>query len=153
MVHSEKASKLIQSFEGCRLNAYFDQGGVATIGWGHTGSEVHPGLTWTQQQADEVFEEDLGHFDLAMSVAIPDGDLNQNQYDACLSLMYNIGPGAFEKSTIRKSILAGDLAGAAEAWDDPKTIFNKVAGKANKGLTRRREAEKALFETAPTEQP
>lgn len=151
MTHSEAASKLIQSFEGCRLSAYLDVGGVPTIGWGHTGSEVHLGLLWTQQEADEAFEEDMGHFDLAMSVAIPDGALNQNQYDACIALMYNIGGGEFERSTIRKRILAGDLAGAAEAWTDPKTIFNKVAGHISNGLTRRRYAEKQLF-TTPVEQ-
>ena len=50
---------LIKSFEGCILKSYLDQGGVWTIGWGHTGDDVSEGLVWTQDQADAAFLSDL----------------------------------------------------------------------------------------------
>lgn len=58
--YSEEGLALTREFEGCRLEAYQDQGGVWTIGYGHTGPDVHEGLTWTQEQADEAQKKDLG---------------------------------------------------------------------------------------------
>ena len=144
MQHSQVATKLIEHFEGCRLTAYQDQGGVWTIGWGHTGPEVVEGLVWTQEQADSVLNEDIGHFDLALQCALG-VPLTQNQWDALTCFIYNIGAGHFETSTVRKRLLIQDYAGAADAI----LMWNKVAGQVNQGLVNRRAAERALFLTPP----
>ncbi len=72
------------------------------------------------------------------SVTVP---LNQNQFDALVSLTYNIGSGAFNNSTLLKKLNKGDYQGAADQF----LVWNKAGGKVMKGLVRRREAEQALF--------
>ena len=67
--------------------------------------------------------------------------VSQNQFDAMVSLAYNIGVGAFSKSTLLKKVNAGDLAGAGEEF----LRWNKASGKEVSGLTKRREREKQLF--------
>lgn len=140
---------LENEFEGCRLTAYPDpaSGGEPwTIGWGHTGPEVHEGLIWTQEQADAQLVKDK-----ARAQAIIDNlvkyNLTANEDLAVRDFIFNLGAGAFQGSTLLRMLNSGDYAGAAgqfERWDH-------AAGRVVAGLLRRRAAEAALFrEGMPT---
>jgi lysozyme len=131
---------LIKSFEGCELAAYKCPAGVLTIGYGHTGADVKPGQVITAHRAEELLQGDLARFEQAVSKAIKVA-VTPNQFGAMVSLCYNIGAGAFAKSTLVKRVNAGDTQGAADQF----LAWNKAGGKVLKGLARRREAERALF--------
>lgn len=141
---SDVGVDLISSFEGTRFKAYDDGVGFWTIGTGTTvypnGVKVKQGDTCTPEQAKTYFKHDLAKFEKAVneSVTVP---LNQNQFDALVSLTYNIGSGAFKDSTLLKRLNKGNYQGAAEQF----LVWNKAGGKVMKGLVRRREAEQALF--------
>jgi lysozyme len=142
---SERGLELIQSFEGLRLEAYDDGGGVWTIGYGTTrypdsGKTVMEGETISQAQAEEYFAADVDDFaaDVGRLVHVP---LSQQQFDACCSLAYNIGSGAFEKSTLLQKLNAGDYYGAADEF----LRWNKDGGVVIPGLVNRRKFERALF--------
>ncbi|UJB32647.1 MULTISPECIES: lysozyme [Chromobacterium] len=137
---SANGVKLIQQFEGLRLKAYQDAVGVWTIGYGHTGPDVTPGLVISQAQADALLARDLNRFETGVSrlVSVP---LNQNQFDALLSFSYNLGLGSLQNSTLLRLLNQRDYAGAAAQF--PR--WNKAGGKVLPGLTRRRAAEQALF--------
>jgi lysozyme len=142
---SERGLELIQSFEGLRLEAYDDGGGVWTIGYGTTrypdsGKTVMEGETISQAQAEEYFAADVDDFaaDVGRLVHVP---LSQQQFDACCSLAYNIGSGAFAKSTLLQKLNAGDYYGAADEF----LRWNKDGGVVNPGLVNRRKFERALF--------
>ena len=141
---SKTGIDLISSFEGIRLNAYDDGVGVWTIGIGTTvypnGVKVKKGDKCTLEQAKEYFAHDLKRFESSVNklVKVP---LSQNQFDALVSLTYNIGSGAFNNSTLLKKLNKGDYQGAADQF----LVWNKAGGKVLKGLVRRREAERALF--------
>lgn len=137
----------ITRHEGLRLTAYPDPatgGEPWTIGVGHTSRagppKVTKGMKITRAQADEILSRDLATFEAAVSKAVK-VPLNQNEFDALVSLAFNIGAGAFAKSTLVKKLNAGDRAGAATAF----LSWNKAAGKVMKGLTKRREDERRLF--------
>lgn len=137
---SANGVKLIQQFEGLRLKAYQDAVGVWTIGYGHTGPDVTPGLVISQAQADALLARDLNRFETGVTrlVSVP---LNQNQFDALLSFSYNLGLGSLQNSTLLRLLNQRDYAGAAAQF--PR--WNKAGGKVLPGLTRRRAAEQALF--------
>jgi len=106
---------LLKEFEGLVLTAYQDVGGVWTIGWGHTGPDVHQGLVWTHAQADAQLAIDLALFEASVW-----SDLSriptQGQYDAMVDFAYNIGINAFGQSTMLRKFNAGDLEGAAKEF-------------------------------------
>lgn len=135
---------LICNFEGKRLMAYDDGVGVWTIGFGTTiypnGIKVKKGDVCTEAQAKAYMAHDLKKFELAVSnvVTVP---LSQNQFDALVSLAYNIGTNAFKNSTLVKMLNAGDIRGAANQFD----VWIKAGGKRMQGLVNRRAKEKALF--------
>jgi len=143
---------LVKEFEGLRLASYLDPVSVVTIGYGYTnragfGPGVEIGDVWTEQQAEEMLAIGLDVFGKKIRpnmIRTPTG----NQYGAMLSLAYNIGTGAFRKSTCLKRFNAGDMEGAAEAL----TWFNKAGGKVLNGLVRRRAAERVLFLTLESEE-
>ena len=137
---SEKGIDLIKQFEGCRLAAYKCPGGVLTIGYGHTGIDVSPDLEITQQEAERLLKSDLIIHcnNVEKLVKVP---LNQNQFDALVSLEYNIGYGAFKNSTLLKLLNEKKYKEAAEQFERWKYAGGKVLA----GLVRRREKEKALF--------
>lgn len=144
MTTGDAGRALIQSFESCRLAAYPDPktGGVPwTCGWGSTGPDIGPGTVWTQQQADDRFAQSLSTYEAVVNeVTHP---LNQNMFDACVSLAYNIGVGRFRGSTLMSYLNQGLLAEAANEfpkWDSPGSNVQA-------GLDRRRAAERALFLT------
>jgi lysozyme len=95
---SNEGKALIKNFEGLRLKAYKCSANVDTIGYGHTGG-VKAGDVITQEQADAFFEADIAKFEAAVNAAGIAG-LKQNQFDALVSLCYNIGVEAFQKSSL-----------------------------------------------------
>ena len=135
---------LICDFEGKRLVAYDDGVGIWTIGFGTTiypnGIRVKKGDTCTEAQAKAYMQNDLKKFEHAVNDAV-NIPLNQNQFDALVSLTYNIGAAAFSKSTLVKKLNAGDIRGAADQFD----VWVNAGGKRMQGLVNRRAKEKALF--------
>jgi lysozyme len=131
---------LIRRFEGCRLTAYQDLKGIWTIGYGHTGPDVRPGMTITQEQAEALLAADLARFATGVedSLARP---VTQMQLDALVSLAYNIGLGAFRRSSVLRRLNARDEQGAAEAW----ILWRDDGQPTEAGLARRRAAEIFLF--------
>lgn len=148
MKTSPEGRALIESREGVVLSAYKDSAGILTIGVGHTSAAGEPkvtaGLTITARQASEILTRDLAVFEKAVNadVKVP---LNQNEFDALVSLVFNIGAGAFKGSTLLRKLNAGDRAGAAEQF----LVWNKITVNGKKqtlrGLTTRREAERKQF--------
>lgn len=149
MIPSEKCLDLIKSFEGCVLVSYQDIKGIWTIGYGTTGSNVTPGLVWTQDQADKALYSVIADIAKRLLYRIPNNhsapfcqeDMTQNQFDALVCFAYNVGLGALESSTLFKLYLSGNIEEAAnefEKWDHAGKIVSA-------GLLRRRQAEKALF--------
>jgi lysozyme len=136
---------LVKEFEGLRLDAYKDPVGIWTIGYGTTaaaGVGIAPkaGMRITEAEAGRYLEKALTKFWAMIEPGITRKP-NEYQADAMLSLAYNIGPGAFKKSTLLRKWNAGDIDGAAEQF----LVWNKAGGKVLTGLKRRREAERALF--------
>lgn len=143
MKTSQRGIDLIKSFEGMRLTAYPDPGTGGdpwTIGYGHT-KGVKPGMKITENWAEELLRDDLAEFEAAVNGLVK-VRLCQHQFDALVSLVFNIGPGAFSDSTLLRLLNAG-------LYDDAALQFvrwNKGGGKVLSGLTRRRMAERKLFE-------
>ena len=132
-------------YEQCKLTAYPDPGSADghpwTIGWGSTGHGIWEGVTWTQEQADERFKDDLAQFEHAVEslVTLP---INQGQFDALVCFSYNVGTNALKTSTLLRLLNAGDIEGATNQFQR----WNKNDGKVMRGLTRRRYSERALFQ-------
>ena len=101
MKASQKLIDAIKRFEGVRLQAYPDSGGVWTIGYGHT-KDVKKGDRITQYQAEQLLKEDLAQFE-AMANKVR-GLNTQGKYDAVLDFLYNCGPSNFNSSTLKKYI-------------------------------------------------
>lgn len=141
---SDVGVNLISGFEDTRFKAYDDGVGVWTIGTGTTvypnGVKVKQGDNCTPDQAKAYFKHDLAKFEktVSESVIVP---LNQNQFDALVSLTYNIGSGAFKGSTLLKSLNKGDYLAAADQF----LVWNKAGGRVSAGLVNRRKAEMKLF--------
>lgn len=143
MKTSEEGRALIREFEGCKLQAYPDPatgGEPWTIGVGHTGPEVHEGMTIAQDEADALLAQDLEKFEACVSSNVT-VDVTQAQFDAMVSLAFNVGCANFRKSSVCRYTNEGDLEKAREAF----SLWNKAAGKVMSGLTRRRAAEAAMF--------
>ena len=137
--------KLIQSFEKCSLSAYLPTpNDVPTIGFGHT-RDVSMGDTCTQEEADQWFLEDIQWVEDCVNKAVT-ASINQNEFDALCSLCFNIGCSAFGKSTLVKELNLANYEGAAERFQD----WNKQNHQVLAGLTKRREAEKELFNSEVT---
>lgn len=139
MTTSIKGRDLVESVEGIRLKAYLDGNGIPTIGFGSTGN-VKMGDVITAEQADARLAADLHQAEWAVNtfVKIP---LNQNQFDALSSFVYNIGSGNFSKSTMLKLLNDGKYEDAAKQF----FVWVKVNGKFSQGLMNRRVKEEALF--------
>lgn len=130
---------LIKHYEGCILVAYKDAVGVWTIGYGHTGDDVKPGMKITLFDADELLRKDVNRFENAVRKLCP--VTTQNQFDALVSFAFNLGEGALKESTLRRKHNDGDYAGAATEF----LRWNKAGGKVLSGLTKRRQAESDLY--------
>lgn len=138
---------LIKAHERLRLDAYPDAGygwARATIGYGHTSAagapDVTRGMRITAAEAETILIRDLRKVEQAVRSAIR-VPLNDNQYSALVSLVFNIGAGAFGKSTLLRKLNAGDYAGAADQF----LVWNKSNGKVLSALKKRRASERSLF--------
>ena len=135
----ERGTEILKYFEGCKLTAYQDSVGVWTIGYGHT-KGVYDGMTITQDQAEQMLLSELEEYEgyIENMVTVP---LTQNQFDALVVWVYNLGPTNFKNSTLLKELNAGNYNAAGQEI----TRWNKAGGKVLAGLVKRREAEAELF--------
>lgn len=142
MQYSQNGFNLTKNFESCRLTAYLDVRGVPTIGWGHTGPDVHEGLVWTQEQADAALAQDMQHAEDCVNRLLT-VQVSQSQFDAMVDLVFNIGCDAFSSSTLLKLVNEGNFPEAALQFDR----WSYAAGHIVPGLLRRREAETSEFDS------
>lgn len=136
----------IKQWEGLRLEAYQDQAGVWTIGYGHTGEDVYQGLVITKAEADKLLKQDLQWAQTAVDQNVK-VELTDNQYGALVSFVFNVGATAFKNSTLLRKLNAGNY----EAVPQELARWNKITvnGKKvpNRGLSNRRAAEAGLWAT------
>lgn len=130
----------IKQFEGCRLAAYRDSAGVWTVGYGETGDHVGPLTTVTSEEAEAFLAKSVRKANDCVRRFV-ESPLSDFQLAALTSLVFNIGCGAFRKSTLLKKLNAGDFNGASLEF--PRWI--KAGGKPLSGLVKRRAAEQHLF--------
>lgn len=136
---------LIKQFEGLKLQSYLCPAKIWTIGYGTTrinGKPVKPGMTCTQEEAEEYLSTDLVPFEATVNSNVK-SKLTQNQFDALVCFVYNVGPNNFLGSTLLKKLNANDMFGAADEF----LKWNKANGKVLAGLTTRRTNERTLFLT------
>lgn len=136
---------MIKRWEGLRLKAYRCPAGVLTIGYGHTGEDVIPGMKITVSRAAALFDKDIAVFESGVtSIAESAGvELTQGKFDALVSFSYNLGIGALRRSTLWRK--------ASVNPDDPTIGYEfrrwtKAGGKILPGLVKRREQEARLWE-------
>lgn len=156
MKTSAPGRALIEKFEGLILGAYDDftdkivksgqrVRGTLTIGYGHTSAagppKVYVGMRITREQADAILAADLASVEVEVEhlVKVP---LNQNQFDALVSFQFNTGSLGKRGNSLLRALNAKDYPGAARAF----LLYNRSKGRVMSGLTRRRKAEKQLFE-------
>lgn len=137
---NDAGRKLIREWEGYRIKAYLDGGGVPTICTGHTGG-VHLGTVVSDADCDRFFALDLA--DHNIEPLLGDAPTTDNQYAALTSLAFNIGMTAFRGSTVLKRHKLGNRIGAANAF----LMWHFDNGKSIAGLMNRREAERRLYLT------
>lgn len=139
MKTSDNGRAFIRAREGVKLAAYQDGGGVWTIGYGHTRG-VKQGQVINHEQADEFLDSDLRQVESCISERVTVA-LNQNQFDALVSFVFNVGRQAFSDSTLLKKLNEGNYRAAADqftrwVYDNDKFV---------QGLYNRRVAERDLF--------
>ena len=120
----------IKQREGFKLRAYQDTRRIWTIGVGHTGPDVKRGVIWSEPQVDAILALDLQKFENAVNMTVKKV-LTQNQFDACVSLAFNIGVQGFIGSSVVKQINAGDMQAAADdfmMWDKPPELLTRREG-------------------------
>jgi lysozyme len=145
--------KLLQQFEGLRLEAYPDSAGIWTIGYGTTrypdGTKVRPSDVCSQEEADRYFRHDLRRFELAVDALTVDA-LNQPQFDALTSFVYNTGESAYRDSTLRKRVNANPADPAIRAQF---MRWHNAGGNPVLGLWRRRHREADFYIGVSTPMP
>lgn len=132
---------IIRLFEGLKLKAYKCPAGKWTIGYGHTGADVTPGLVITRDRADELLAADVKKFEAAVSRGAI-GATTQSQFDAMVAFAFNVGAGNFNSSTLLKMHNAANYKGAQGQfgrWNKARNDNGVLVELA--GLTRRRAAE------------
>jgi len=134
---------LLTRYEDFRPKPYDDGTGTLTIGYGHTRSAVMPALI-TEEEARELLRQDLEYFSAVLyrNVLVP---LNENQFSALVSFVYNVGEGNFRNSTLLKKLNNQNFKAASAEFEK----WTKADGRVLTGLIRRRAAEQQLFRTAP----
>ena len=142
MKTSQNGITLIKSFEGLCLTAYRCPAGRLTIGYGHT-SNVHEGMAVTEQQAEKLLMQDIYFAELAVDML---GKLTQNQYDALVSFVFNVGNRTFSSSRLRRYVLA-DPDDPAIRQEFLRWVHITVSGRkqVSKGLQNRRQTEANLY--------
>lgn len=132
----------MKGWEGCRLTAYRCPAGVLTIGYGHTGADVRPGMKISQAEADALFDRDIETFAAKVTPLVAGTVLRQCRFDALVSIAYNIGVANFRSSTLLRRVKANpDDPAIREAFGMWKNT--RVNGKLTPmpGLIRRRREE------------
>ena len=137
---SKEGIDLIKEFEGCELTAYRCSANVLTIAYGRI-KGVKEGDTCTKEQAEEWLHEELIEYESYINDMV-EVSLLQNQFDALVSWVYNLGPSNLKSSTLLKVLNAGEYKSVPEQIKR----WNKASGKVLEGLVRRREAESLLFQ-------
>lgn len=136
---SQTGIDLIKKYEGCKLFAYRDSVGVATIGYGHT-KGVYMGMAITQKQADEMLKDDIAPIEKTLNgMGI---NFRQGQFDALCSWIFNLGQGKFNSSTMKRYIVAKK---ADMDITDQMVKWHNAGGKPLLGLKRRRCAEANMW--------
>jgi lysozyme len=141
MIASDRGIELIKRFEGFESKPYKCPGDVWTIGYGTTkgiGPNTPP---ITKEEAEDLLLMDMATYEDGVSAAVK-VPLTQNQFDALVSFTYNLGVGAFRRSTLLKKLNKGDY----DAVPAELIRWNKANGKVMRGLTRRRTAEANLWQ-------
>jgi lysozyme len=146
---SDSGEVLVQGFEGLRLKAYKCPAGVWTIGWGSTfyanGKPVKQGDKLLNKEcADDLLEHTLKIFADAVNNLVK-VSLNQNQFDALVSLVFNIGTNGFKSSTLLRKLNAGDYAGAAAQFAVWRNVTVNGVKQVSPVLVARRAKEAKLF--------
>lgn len=139
---SQRGIDLIKQFEGYSSKAYPDPatgGAPWTIGYGTT-KGVKPGMVITTEQAEKMLRDDVAKFESGVSSLVT-APTTQGQFDAMVSLAYNIGLGNFGKSTLLKKHNARCYTCAADQF----RVWNRANGKVMNGLTKRRAAERQVY--------
>ena len=170
MKTSDKGIHLMHLFEGYRDKPYLCSASMWTIGWGHVlyqqqirlpiiRKEGYKGVLraefplraednriWSKDELVEIFKNDLVSFENGVLRLAPnlDSPEHQHKFDACGAFALNVGTGNFQRSTIRQKILREEWDAAADAF----MMWTKAGGKVLKGLIRRRQAEKDLFQSS-----
>lgn len=169
---NDKGLAIVKDREGCYLEAYPDpasplaqicldaghsfyhggylkvegwqrmSGAPWTIGYGHTGKDVFPGLEITQEKADDLLRKDMQYAEQGVALLVPPG-CTENQFSACVSFAFNVGVAAFEGSTLLRKWREGDIEGAAKSFG----MWRFAQGKVLNGLVKRRKLESSLFLT------
>jgi lysozyme len=137
------AVDLIKSSESFSPTAYLCPVGIPTIGYGHTAGVLSADVgnrRITEAMGEQLLCDDLAIFCDAVEKLIK-VSLTDGQFGALVSLAFNIGVGAFKKSTLLRRLNAGDFTGAAEQF----SVWNKGGGRVLPGLVKRRESERILF--------
>ena len=138
---SDKGLDFIKDMEGIERKAYLDTGGVWTVGVGHTGPDVYEGLVATDQQINMWLREDVIDAESAVNRLVL-VELTQDQFDALVSFVFNIGETAFKKSTLLRKLNENNFPGATKEF----LRWDKDNGKTIAGLTKRRILESRMFE-------
>ncbi|QDP64898.1 MAG: putative endolysin [Prokaryotic dsDNA virus sp.] len=134
------AIPMVAGFEGYRSGAYLDAVGIPTICFGET-KGVQMGDSKTREECEDMLEERLVEFENGVRSCLPSyDDLTPQTQAAFVSFSYNVGTGAFCRSTLRRKAEAGDLVGACNEL--PR--WNKAGGVVLPGLSKRREEERQL---------
>ena len=146
MKSSSNGIRLIKEFEGLRLTSYLCSAGVPTIGYGatyyHDGSKVKLGQTITKEQASQMLVDHLKEFEGSVTGLLNKTKVNQNQFDALVSLNYNIGPTNLAISQLLRFVKLNP--------NDPRIAaefakWNRAGGNVVTGLVRRRKKEAQLY--------
>ncbi|AXH72913.1 MAG: endolysin/autolysin [Caudoviricetes sp.] len=154
MIISQQGIDLIKHYESCSLTAYRDSTGILTIGYGHTGRDVREGETISPDTANQLLVDDLQSFENMLNDRL-DTDIEQYQFDALMSFLFNIGPGQTgvkdglfclkngNPSTLWKMVQSSDFSSASKQF----LLWNRAGGVVLRGLTYRRQSESLLFST------
>lgn len=137
---NSKGLDIIKKFEGLRLSAYLCPAGVLTIGYGTTAG-VKKDMTITEAEASKMLSDHLEKIERQISALVAP-KLTENEFSALCSLVYNIGIGNFEKSSLLKKLNKNEKR---ENVAEEFLKWRMAAGKVLKGLEKRRAAEKELF--------
>ena len=140
---SRKGFELIKKYEGLKLSTYRDSAGILTIGYGHT-KTVQPGMTINNEMAEILLKDDVTDAENAVKDLV-NVELNQNQFDALVSLVFNIGKRNFERSTLLKRLNENEILEAGEEFMKWTKARQPGGLKELPGLVKRRAEEKVLF--------